>query len=139
MKLKPNETLVRLEDISPEAIKELTPVLAQIEDYDKELKLAISNLAMLKAKGDYLSKLKWKIFDTFHPDTSEALHKVEPNMNASRRYDWAEKKVALVEYPLDIQGMPGFLAEILMEALGGNKPNKPKEPAPEAAETAAAG
>jgi hypothetical protein len=138
MRLKPDEKIIRIDDINPEALKQLEPVWADFEENKKEIARVASQLEMLKAKGEYLTKLKWTIFDKFHPETDQANHKCAPNMNASRRYDREEKKVALVEFPLG-GGLPDFIRDALFEALDVRSPNKPKEPAPAAAETASAG
>lgn len=137
MELKPNERLILEEDISPEAIVELTPIKEQMNEIEvdgrqlaAEIDVRRTQLEVLKSKAQYLSKLKWSIFDRYHPKTNQANFTPGPDMNARRSYDWETKKVSLVEYPLEGGGsLPAILEEILKEALGG-KPNKPKSPDP---------
>ena len=146
MELKPNERLIAEEDICQEAIDELTPIKEQMSEIEVEgRRLAAeiderrTQMDVIKSKAKYLSKLKWSIFDRYHPKTNQANFTPGPNMNARRSYDWEAKKLNLVEYPLERE--EGGLSDILMGILGealGDRPNKPKSKDPEPTPAAAA-
>lgn len=138
MVVKDGERIVLEEDISPEAIVEIEPIIEQMEQAKRDMTAAEAHLSMIRSKVEYLHKLKWSLFAKHNPATSEKNFTPGPGMNARQEYDWGGKKVALIEYPLGADG--GGIAEMLMEALGAGfrRPKKPKSPDPESTPAAPA-
>ena len=129
MELKDGEKIEVIEDISENAIAELIPVFAEIEETKNETLRLKSEMDMLIAKGEYLTKLKWSLFDKHHPKTNSDCVTAPPGRHLCRKYFWDEKKVALVSHP-EGEGASNMLHAILDALQRGGNPNKPKRPEP---------
>lgn len=149
MKLEPGEELIIEEEIEPAAREAIQPILDECDSLKEQGMLLASQgmllasqLDALKAKAAYLHKLKWSLFDKFHPKTTPGLHE-KGDMHIIRRYDWDSNKVGVVrsecDHPsIEVNGIG--LGDLLSMLAGKRKEHKQEGPqAPESAPMASAG
>ena len=134
MELKPGETILHEETISPECKAEVAGYDKEAEAARDELKAMVSRLEFLKSKIDFMRKARWAALDKHHPVSNPQRFGSDTDDICRRYVDGADKVYVIGgckhnhgEMEVHIVGDTGGLSGIVMEALRRAR-NSPKDP-----------
>lgn len=132
MELKPGETILHEEPISPECKAEVAGYDKEAEEARDEMKGMLTRLEFLKSKIDFMRKARWAALDKYHPVSNP--HRFgNDDDDICRRYVDGGDKVYVIkgcrhnhgepEVNVHVVGGPSGLADMLMEAMRRARPS----------------